>query len=487
MIRLLEKYLTNIPMYLLTMGLLTILLCVAVFASLLGATPFTAAAVLASVIVFSGVGLSSSYLLGKVYGAPSHLQSALITALILSLLFTPTLDPKRLLVYAFIALVAQASKYVVAYKGRHIFNPAAFGAVVGGITQLGFASWWVGSPTFIVPVAVTAFLVLYKTRQLLLGGTFLTVSLPLLWITGTPPLTALGSWPLLFLAGFMLSEPLTSPPRKWQRLAVGGVVAVIASLPFSVGAFTTSPAVAIVAGNLLAFLLAFRMRAGLQLTYKGSRDLTPNTRELTFASTAPLHFEPGQYVELTLMHAKPDARGFRRSFSITSVPGTRELTLGVKFYQRSSGFKQTLSSLKKGTAVQATGIYGDFVLPKDISKKIVFIAGGIGITPFISYLRSGALDGRDVTLLYYVRTPADAAYLDEITASGATVHLFAAKDETAQFTRSRRIDSYTLNTFVTDLHNRYAFVSGPPLMVARAKALLLGRAKRTYTDYFSGY
>jgi ferredoxin-NADP reductase len=422
----------------------------------------------------------------------SHLYSALITAHILTLLFTPTTDAATLLQYALIAVFAQASKFIITYKGRHIFNPAAFGAFLGGLMQLQFASWWIGSPTFIVIVALTAFAVLYKTRQLALGIMFVVLSTFIISVAtvlrGEPlDLLVITSWPTVFLAGFMLSEPLTLPPRKWQKLTVGAVVAIITSLPLHIGWFYSSPEFALLVGNALAFGLAFRQRRGLQLVLTAKKELTPTTHEFVFTSPTPIAFQAGQYIEVTLPHKGQDLRGIRRSFSITNEPHKNEISLGVKFYEPSSTFKQALKALPLNTSLQTTGISGDFVLPNNTSQKLLFIAGGIGVTPFISHIRATATEGRDITLLYFMHDPSEAAYKNELDASGAHVHYLVAQDASAGFDTVPRFSDEILQQYAPDAAERLAYISGPPAMVAAAKRILAGKVKGIKTDYFSGY
>ena len=493
-----EKYLSKIPMYAVVGGTLTLLITSALAVSFFNGLSFSPLALVASAAVFVGAGVGASWLLGKLYGVPSHINSAAITALILTLLFTPTLDPAVLLQYAFIAVLAQASKYVLTFRGRHIFNPAAVATFIGGaVLQLQFASWWVGTPVLFVPLLITAFLVLYKTRQLALGGLFVAIAVALVTLGGAlrgenfieAAIVALTSWPILFAAGFMLSEPLTLPPRKWQKLTVAAVAAIIVGLPFHVGGFYSSPEFAIVIGNIVAFGLAFSHRRRMQLTLKKKVALTPTSYEFTFATDHPVAFEPGQYLELSLPHAKQDLRGTRRSFSITSLPNERHIKLGIKFYEPGSTFKKKLLSLEPGATLHSTGITGDFVLPASPNEKLLFIAGGIGITPFISHVLAGASQGeqRDITLLYFVRNPQEAAYKEVLDASGINVHYFVAKNATPGFTMAPYLTAEVLEKYAPDSSSRIAYVSGPAPMVAATKKLLKHKVKRLHTDYFSGY
>ena len=494
--KLLEKLLTRVTMYTLVGSVLFAIILTALALSIFQAVSFGPLALIASLFVFLGVSVGVNFGLGKLYGISSSIRSAGITALILTALFTPTLEPGVLLQYALIATIAQASKYILTYGGRHIFNPAAFGALAGGLLGLQFASWWVATPGLFIVALLGAFLVLYKTRMLAVGGLFAGISWALIILSGIIRgdeiggilAVALASWPVIFIAGFMLSEPLTLPPRRWQKFTVAALVGVIVALPFQIGAFHTSPELALLIGNTVAFVLAFKQRKGLKLTLTGRTSLTPTVEEYTFTSPTPIPFEAGQYIELTLPHKKEDLRGVRRSFSITNKPNEKTVSLGIKFYEPSSSFKKALRVLPIGTTVQSTGITGDFVLPKDPDTKLLFIAGGIGVTPFISHILSLSPEAqKNVTILYFMRTPIEAAYKGILDASAADVRYFVAEEKQKGFNVAPFATSELIERYTPDLAERHVYISGPPVMVSATKNLLRGKAEEIKSDYFSGY
>lgn len=483
--QLIEKCLTRIPMYIFVIGALTLVYITAVVQILIGSLELTLIELLASTGVLLTSGLVVSYVPGWLYRAPSHLPSATITSLILGLLLLPTTDIVTLSQYGLISVIAMASKYVVAYRSRHIFNPAAFGVFVSGILDLQYASWWVGSPVLFAVVLVTSLSVLYKTRQLVMGSLFVVLGVTLVTLNmlalGDAPEGVLGtvltSWPFIFMAGFMLSEPLTLPPRQWQRNTIAIMAAVIIATPISVGIVDFTPEFALLIANLAAFMMAFRQRRGLSLTLQKRHELTSTADEFVFEPSAKLDFEAGQYVELNIPHSGVDMRGTRRFFSITSAPGEPDLRLGVKFFDGGSTFKKALLSLPEKATIRATGIYGDFILPRDTDQKLLFIAGGIGVTPFISHVLTSRGEGRDITLLYFVSSRDEIAYKNLLKKSKVRV----------KFLVDSRLTPDLLYQHVPDSYGRRAYVSGPPAMVAATKKVLRGRTKSIKTDYFSGY
>lgn len=461
---------------------------------------FSPLAMLVSLVVLVvSVGLSS-WLIGALFGVRAHGPSSLITGLILALIFTPTLDPAGLLVLLLVGLIAGASKYILVYKNRHLFNPAAFAAVAISLTGLGAASWWVATPPLTLFVLAIVIISVYKTKNYAVVGTFLAIAVPLLLVylalngVGfTTSLMLLLSWPLLFFAGVMLTEPLTLPPRKWQLYTEAAVVAVLFAIPIQIGAFETNPAVALLVGNLFAAIVAGRR--AITLKFKERRALTPTTDELVFAPDSPVKFEAGQYMELNIPQRKQDLRGERRSFSVTSAPEAKEVTFGVKFYEPSSSFKKELRKLKPGTLVRVSNLSGDFVLPKDQQKKLLFVAGGIGVTPFISHLKTLKKndEDRDIVLLYAVSSPEELAYKAELEAAKVSVVVVSSEVPQSMPSNWRhysqsRITAELLQEAVTDTTERYAYVSGPPLFVQSVKKSLKSQGvRKVTTDYFVGY
>lgn len=468
--------------------------------TLTGLLSFNPLAMIASMAVLVvSVGLSS-WLIGVLFGVRSHGPSSIITGLILALIFTPTIDPTGLLILMLVGIIAGASKYILVLKGRHIFNPAAIAAVAIGLTGLGAASWWVATPPLTVIVLAVVLISLYKTKSYAMVLTFLAVAVPLLLvylgINGVrliDSLPLLLSWPLLFFAGVMLTEPLTLPPKKWQMYTEAVIVAVLFAIPIKLGDFETNPAMALVIGNIFVAIVAGRQ--AIALTFKERRSLTVTTDEFVFTPNKPVAFEPGQFMELNVPQKKQDLRGERRSFSVTSIPATKEVTFGIKFYSPPSTFKQTLRAIQPGTVIHVSNVSGDFILPNDISKKILMVAGGIGVTPFISQLKTitKKAQARDITLVYSVSSAAEIAYQAVLEASGITV-VIVSPNAPAQLpynwkhVSAGRVSQEILKSVVSDAPERYAYVSGPPLFVQSTKRSLRRlNVRKVTTDFFVGY
>ena len=470
---------------------------------------------LLALVVLLVASVVSNRLLGLVWRIRPHTESAVITALLLFFLFVPVTEGAANLGWlAAAAVLANASKYVLAWRGRHVFNPAAAGAVLVVVLQdlVGressiFPIWQTAAMKELIWfIVVASLVVLWRTGRIAVGLAFF-VPAYVLSVVGLvqgfdAPLgdawqTVLYSFPLVFMAGFMVTEPLTLPPRRWQQLTVAVVTGLLSAFPTfasipgwtspTVGPLSLTPEVVIVLGNVVAFALA--RRTGVSLVYRGKRQLGGDVWELAFVPSRPVRFRPGQYLELHLPHARPDTRGVRRVFSISSAPGADEITVAIRVPERSSSFKRALLGLDAGTRVQATGVRGDFVLPS--SRPTLLVAGGIGVTPFLSQLRDGDTSARSV-LVYGVPDADVVPYADELVASGVPVVLVSPSAPQVLpdgwvHVASPFISPAVLDETVPDASSRHAFVSGPPVMVNAVRGDLAQRCRRVRTDYFSGY
>lgn len=518
----LDRQLGRVTMYRLVTIALS-LLVVVTLAYTAGGTfqdPFTVTHELVMLAVLLVASYVSNRLLGLAFRIRPHGESAVITALLLFFIFRPETGTGPLLWVAAAAVLGNASKYVLAWRGRHVLNPAAAGAflvylipeiVAPDSPDRIYAGWWVASEVLLPYVAVAAFLVLWRTRRLDLGIVFVVTSVVLGVVArmnvhnpsvadlslGDAFTATINTSAIVFLAGFMLSEPLTLPPRRWQQLVVAFVTALafaypllqftVRDTPVDLGVFTVNEASALLIGNLLAFALA--RRRGLTFELEGMRQLAADTHELTFRATRPVAFTPGQYVELTVPHSGADRRGSRRTFSISSPPdadGLVAFTLRVP--EQASTFKRALLALEPGQRVRGTGVGGDFVLPRDPATPLLLVAGGIGITPFLSQLRHEP--HRDAVLVYGVASPEEVPFTEEL--SGVRVVLVCPArpsdlPEGWTWVEAPFVSPELVAQAVPDLAARRAYVSGPPAMVNAVRAGLAKRCRSLSTDYFSGY
>lgn len=496
----LEQLTGKITMYRLVLYVLCGMLGFGILLASVGQLSFTPLAMIASASVLVASSWGSNRLFGWLYGVRPQGDSALISALILFFIFSPTTEMPQLLALALVAVFSQASKYILAIRKRHVFNPAAIAAVVIGLVGLTYASWWAATPALLPITILGSLLVLHKTRRIAMGVLFIVTTYVLAVLYGVGQgetlsymlVAALTSWPLFFFAGFMLSEPLTLPPRKWQQLSLAVLVALIFTAPIHVGSVTMAPEIALVIGNIIAFLAG--PRRGLMLTVSSITSVTPSTKSFILAAPGAMRFVPGQYIELSLPHQHVDSRGVRRMFSIVSIPEANHVEVAVKIPEPSSTFKQVLNQLQPGDTVRATTVSGDFTLPRDKKQKVLLVAGGIGVTPYISQLRHLAKiqEQRDITLIYAVATTDEIAYADALQQSGAKIVVVSGTINQRvpgwHYVELPQLDIGVIREHVPDIQERHVYISGPPAMVNGLKQTFKqAQAKRIKTDFFSGY
>ena len=480
---------------------LHLMFVVALVAGALGEIPYSVPDLVISFDVLLLVTFLSNRMFAAFFRVVPHTESSIITAVLLFFILTPTSDVKVLGQLALAAMAASGSKYLLAVRGRHIFNPAALGALWLTAFQLSDTVWWIGTP-FLLPVtAAVALVVLYRTRHLALGAVFIGVAAVV--SVGREVLTdgdlahavefALTNGPVVFIAGLMLTEPLTMPPARRQQLAVAALVGVLFALPIAVGGVTFGPELALIVGNLAAFVLV--RRAGVDLVLVEKRRIARKVTELTFRPNRPVTFRAGQHLQLSVPHDEPDARGSRRDFTIVSAPCEDQLLqIAFRVPKESSSYKRALVSMDVGTVVTATGISGDFVLPTDPAVPLLLVARGIGITPFASQLADlHDVMARDIVVMCIVSEAADLAFVDILERSGARVVVLCRSDAESIDAPFQVISAGTpgtdeLRRLVPDIAGRRVYISGPPAWVDRvsAAARKVG-ARRIRRDHFIGY
>jgi glycine betaine catabolism B len=504
----LDRVTGAITMYRLILSSLMAIGVIALLLSLLGQLSYGPLELLASAAVAVVATFGSNWLIARVMRVTPHSDSSLITALLIFVVLSPSLELWGLVSIALAGVIASVSKYLLALRGRHVFNPAAVGVFVvtllafGPLPEFSYASWWLGTPYLLLPVAIAAFAILYRTQRLTMGLVFIAVATAAVLVrylaTGSDPVDALSyvflSSPVVFFAGFMLSEPLTLPPRRWQQLAEAVVVALLFTVPFALGPLSNTPQLALLVGNLLAFLVG--QRRAIRLEFLGKTPLGPGTWELAFQPARRVRFTAGQYIELTIPHRKADFRGSRRYFSISSAPTVDgPITVAISMPEKSSSFKRALLDLEPGAEVHATSVGGDFALPTTAGTPLLLVAGGIGITPFASQLAHATSQNeqRDVVVVYQTSSVGEVPYASLLAASGARVVLFAPQAPTPLpagwvYAGDGRVDGSRLLAAVPDAAQRRAYISGPPALVASLRSALRSQGvRRVRADYFSGY
>jgi len=210
-----------------------------------------------------------------------------------------------------------------------------------------------------------------------------------------------------------------------------------------------------------------------------------------------LGFTAGQAVTLELVEPPAGEGQGQRTFSIVSAPFEDTLLFATRM--RDTAFKRALRALPDGAPMRIDGPYGELQLGND-ARPAVFIAGGIGITPFVSMLRQATRDrsARRLRLIYSNRRPEDAAFLDELQGlegRNANFRLFATMTDMGNSSRAwdgetRLVDAGLLKQAAADVAAPVYYVVGPPAMVEAMKLTLKEAgvaAADIRTEEFFGY
>ena len=498
------RLLNGITMYRLMLYYLGALLLAGLVLGAAGQIFLSPLALIVSVAVLVAVSWGANRIFATLFGVPVNRESALITALILALIMPPAgpTDLMGIAALVLAALVAIGSKFFLTIGNKHLFNPVAIGAVATGVAIGHPAVWWVStSPLMLAVVILGGLLVTQKIRRWDMIAVYLASNL-VVTVLATPSAmmaTALQQsliYSPLFFAGFaMLTEPMTAAHGRYSRLVYGAIVGLLSAHGIHIGHYFFSPEAAFLVGNLFAWSVSPKGR--FRMTLLKIEQIAADCHEFVFRPDRSLNFASGQYLDWTLHLPNADNRGNRRSFTIASAPGEDHVRLGVKFYDRPSAFKRQLSSLKPGDVIFGSQIAGTFTLPRDPARKLLFIAGGIGITPFRSMVRDlvNRHEARDIVLVYGNRHAGEIAYgelLDEAAREIGlrTVHVISDDPPDAHNHLTGFIDADVVRREVPDVAERVVYISGPQAMVSQLRERLAGSGiprRQNRTDFFPGF
>ena len=191
-------------------------------------------------------------------------------------------------------------------------------------------------------------------------------------------------------------------------------------------------------------------------------EIADGTMEFHFTRPDGFDFKAGQAIELVL----PEPAG-GHAFSLVNAPSEGELVVATRM--RDSAYKRALRALPIGACVKVDGPFGSLTLHRNPSRAAVFIAGGIGITPFMSIVRNAVEEclKHPMALVYSNRRARDAAYLDELRSIENLRLVATLTEEGGGF-----VDAATIRRAAEGLPAPIFYVAGPPAMVEAMKAVL---------------
>jgi len=232
---------------------------------------------------------------------------------------------------------------------------------------------------------------------------------------------------------------------------------------------------------------------------KARKEIAEGTMAFQFEKPPGWRFKAGQYLDMTLLDPpETDSEGNVRSFSIASAP--HEETLMVATRMRDTAFKRVLKTMPIGTAVKVEGPSGDLILQKDCTRAAVFLAGGIGITPFRSIVHWAAKEKSPhrIVLFYSNRRPEDAAFLADLQSlqkDNPKYKLIASMTEMEKSHQPWRgetgfIDQEMLGRHLKGATSPIYYIAGPPAMVKGLHEMLSKAGVNDgdiHAEEFAGY
>jgi ferredoxin-NADP reductase len=238
-----------------------------------------------------------------------------------------------------------------------------------------------------------------------------------------------------------------------------------------------------------------------QSTLLGRTEVAEGTMAFQFEKPRAFVFKAGQYIDVTLTGCQPQRDPSDRlthTFSIASSPLEDKLLLTTRM--RDTPFKRVMSTLAIGSTVEIGEAMGSFSLHNNTARPAVFIAGGIGIAPFLSMLTYATEErlGHQIVLFYVNRYLKDAAFIDALwrleTANPRfrfVPTLTRINSETGDWKGIRgHISQEMLLTRIKTLRGPIYYIAGPPTMVASTWQTLRTAGVDEHnirTDSFAGY
>lgn len=212
-----------------------------------------------------------------------------------------------------------------------------------------------------------------------------------------------------------------------------------------------------------------------------SKTVAEGTMLFRFEKPKGFEYRAGQNCDFFLINPKEtDEEGNKRTFSLVSTPYEKDLTIATRL--RDTAFKRTLKNMKAGESMEMEGPFGDFFLHENIKRIAVFLAGGIGITPFFSMIKDASEKNlpHKIILFYSNRRPEDAPFLDELDKLSKVNKNFTFVPTMTQPEKSKEkwegeagyISADKIKKFVSDGENPLFYIAGPLGMLSSMRGLL---------------
>lgn len=333
----------------------------------------------------------------------------------------------------------------------------------------------------------TALAVLHPAMFMLSTGSITGFIIPDFSI---PPLAA-GIVALYIFVAFYVASKLYKriSNQAWQYLHVVSYLLFFLSLYHALnwGSDSSNPLIkAAFAATASAVIIAIAYRTihKIRKMREGHfevRDLVKETGDVFTVAVKPPEgfcFKAGQFCFLRIDKGRLYAR---HPFTISSAPHEEMLRFTIK---DTGAFTKEAGKLKKGDAISVEGPYGRFYL-RDNKKDLIFIAGGVGITPFLSLLKDVLQNdrrSRNISLIYGSQKAVDIiakGFLDCLPEQGIKLTYVLSQEERLEegFAKGR-INETIISENVRDIDNTLFYICGPAAMKDALKKILLAMGAR---------
>lgn len=228
------------------------------------------------------------------------------------------------------------------------------------------------------------------------------------------------------------------------------------------------------------------------------KQIATGTMEFILEKPKDFKYRAGQFFDILLAKKNPDDKksSYVHGFSFASAPFEDHLVAATRM--RDSDFKNAIRDLPNNTEVQIDACFGNFTLPKDASQPIVFIIGGIGITPVRSMVAQASHDKTDhkMTLIFANRNPDYAPFTTDLenlakqNPNFKFVQTFTEDDAKADGAEHGFVTIDMVRKYVADINQAVYYLSGPAGMVRASRELLMNAGvdeDNIRTEEFDGY
>lgn len=226
-------------------------------------------------------------------------------------------------------------------------------------------------------------------------------------------------------------------------------------------------------------------------------EIAQETTAFYFEKPTGFAYTAGQFGTFTLINKEEtDERGNRRQFTLASSPFEKYLMIATR--SGKSSFKRVLRNLPSGAQLQLNGPFGTFTLGQTVNKPVVFLNGGIGITPARSIINQASFEKSStaLTLLYFNKTQKETSFFSELLLLAQKnphftfVPVMTRENNLKWHGETGHLNQILLQKYIPDLKSPLYYISGPVSMVSSLKQLLLNmgiKEDNIQSEDFPGY